>query len=465
MRAILFFFSFVGVVILLTSCPDSEYGCPPYCTDSDTCCCGDCVADTCHISFCEGCCCEEGVGCLVDSCKDLEDIVCGLGCCCEVGIECHMDTCPPEYCSNPGSFELLLGGYGEEEGWGIIKTSDGNYVLAGRYSDLINLNYNVYLAKIDTNGTLIWARHSLYEDGDDEYAVDILELPNRDLLVLGNQIKNRIDNQVILLKTDKDGVTHWEKELGLASNDFGWSVITGPDAGSYLISGSSDIYESIRGWEAMIWEVGSDGSPGARINLGEIGDDYGSCIEVDKDGNYLLLTTVEKEEGGYKLVLYKLNKYLQNIIWERDIISSCLPGQRASIRITGSMDGTAGQSSYVAAAAVVTGEMRIALINTDGTMPDYSTYTDISISESVSVIPTADGGFAVLTDEMVLVRLKSDLSVEWKHEFDGKSQGTHRLLQTDDGGFIMIGTKHNEETNSNDLYVVKTDPQGNISLH
>ncbi len=456
MKAILFLCSFSAVMILLTSCPDSEYGCPPYCTD--TCCCDNCDMDTCDISFCEGCCCEEGVECLVDTCKDL-DMVCE-GCCCEEGVDCYTDICPPEYCNKHGSFELLLGGYGEEEGWGVIRTSDGNYVLAGRYSDLTNLNYNIYLVKIDTGGILMWARHSLYEKGDDEYAVDILELPNRDLLVLGNQAKNRIDKQVILLKTDKDGVTHWEKDFGLASSDLGWSVITGPDAGSYLISGSSDIYGSIRGWEAIIWEIGSDGSPGSRLNFGKLGDDYGSCIEVDQDGNYLLLASVEKDEGGFALVLYKLDQHLQKIIWEKDIISSSLPEQRACIRSIGIANGTAGQASYVVAAAVVTGEMRVVLVNANGSMPDYSTYTDISISESVSVIVTVDGGFAVLTNEMVLLKLNNDLSVEWTREFEGRSHGAHRLLQTDDGGFIMIGTKHNEVTNSDDLYVVKTDSEG-----
>jgi len=460
MKAILFLFSFIAVVILLSSCPQTEYGCPPYCT-SDTCCCSDCDVDICGIGYCEGCCCTEGLDCLVDTCEGLTDIVCD-GCCCEEGINCYTDTCSPGSCISAGSFELLLGGYGEEEGWGVIETMDGNYVLTGRYSDLTNLNYNIYLAKIDTGGMLMWARHSLYEDGDDEYAVDLIELPNRDLLVLGNQAKNRIDNQVILLKTDKDGITHWEKDIGLATNDQGWSVVSGPDAGSYLVSGSSDIYGSIRGWEAMIWEVGSDGSASARLNFGEIGDDYGSCIEVDQNGNYLLLSTVEKAAGGYKLVLYKLDPNLSKIIWEKDILSSCFPGHRACIRNTGNTN-EAGQAAYVVAAAVITGEMRISLVNADGSIPDYSTYNDISISESVSVIATTDGGYAVLTDELVLVKLNPDLTKEWTRDFEGKSHGAKCLLQSYDGGYNLVGTKYNEVTSSNDIYVVRTDWEGNVS--
>ena len=459
MKTVLYALSFLAAVILMTSCPGTEYGCPPYC--NDTCCCGDCDLDTCDPEYCEGCCCKEGIECLVDTCNNNPDFEC-WGCCCEVGIDCYMDTCREEYCNQTGSFEVFLGGYGEDQGWSILKSTEGTLALTGRYSELTDMNYDIWLGKIDSTGKLLWARHSIYGNVDDEYAVDLIELSDRDLVVLANKAKNGTDNQIYLVRTDKDGIPRWVKDYGPFSDDQGWSVTSVSNDLSYLVAGSSDIYKSFKGWEAMIWEVKNDGVPEIRWNFGTGGDDYACCIEVDRDGNYLLLSVIEKENGGCKLTLDKLNKNMSGLIWESEIVSSCLPGHRACISTIEHSNGTTEQADYVIAAAVLTGEMRITLVNADGTLSDYATYTDITFTGSVSVIPAADGGFAVLTDEMLLVKLSAGLSVEWTRDFSGESHGVHSLLQSGDGGFIMIGTKYNEATASNDIYVVKTDQEGKL---
>ncbi len=88
--------------------------------------------------------------------------------------------------------------------------------------------------------------------------------------------------------------------------------------------------------------------------------------------------------------------------------------------------------------------------------------------EGVSIIATFDGGFAVsgtLDDLMTIVKLDANLNLQWQKGYattSFTSQGT-RLVQTSDGGYIIVGALYNTN-DSSASYLVKTDSQGNVSF-
>ena len=91
-----------------------------------------------------------------------------------------------------------FGGSSIEIGYGIDKTLDGNYILAGdtRSSDADIQNFrgntDYWLIKFDDSGQMIWEQ--TYGGTDFESAREIIELQNGDLLISGSSKSN--DNQV-----------------------------------------------------------------------------------------------------------------------------------------------------------------------------------------------------------------------------------------------------------------------------
>jgi len=357
----------------------------------------------------------------------------------------------------------MYGGAGDDEGWGIIQTSDGNYVVTGRYHDTENANDNVYLVKVNKmDGSSEWIYHSFYGDNDEEYGTDLMELPDDDIVIQGNKHKNGTNWQFYLIRTDREGALRWTADnFGLSQVDIGYSVVPRTGSTGFLMYGYSGTYTALAQLESIVYEAYADGGDGTRKNIGESRDDYGSCIEVAHDGHYLLLTTIGTATGS-KLMLYKLDQNLNDIIWQTEIISNCIPQQRASVRKIGESAAAASAPSYVVAAAPVTGAMRITRVSAGGTVIDFLSYSDIQITQSVSVIPTSDGGFAALSDNMTLAKIKPDFSADWKKEFDGESRGVHSLIQADDKGFVLTGLR--DIGGNNQLLIIKTDSLGVVDL-
>lgn len=491
MKTFLAAFSCLALFILLSSCPsltkrcDHDLGvncgndCPGGCPD--TCCCSGCDVDTCQVSFCEGCCCVEGVECWNDTCSGKPGFVC-QGCCCEEGVECGTDTCAHKpgfkcqgcYCevgvncltdTCNRTFEKYFGGAGTDTGWAIAATNDGGYLLTGSYRNPTSLDYNIYLIKIDSLGNQKFARNSIYGSAtDQEYGVDVMELSDKDLLILGNKNKGGTNWQLFLVRTDKDGIKRWEKDFGLTKLDLGFSFIQKTGGSGFLMYGYTETYVAAnpsRGIESIIFESTTDGTAGTRSNIGGTNDDYGSCIEVANDGNYLLLTTIGKVPApGHKLMLYKLDQSL-TVLWQKEVITSCIPNQRGCVRRMPGGDG------YLIAGAPLGGDMRLVHVDNNGdgglNSDNYISILDVGVEHSISVIVLKDGNYAAVSDGMTLVKVRHDLTqVMWQKDFEASTSGVHAILEAADGGLVIVGTKYNTANSSADLYVIKTDENGEL---
>lgn len=448
----------------------------------DTCCCAECFEDTCatKVDFeclgclceevgiecatdtCEGkpgfvyegCCCEEGVDCLIDTCANKPDFDC-QGCYCQEGVTCLTDTCNR-------TFEKLIGGTSHDSGWSVADAADGGYIVTGSYTNPVTSDVNIYLVKLDSMGNLKWSKNAQYGDADYEYGVDVRELSNKDILILGNKNKGGNNWQLYLIRTDLTGVPIWSKDFGLNKLDLGFSMIQKSVGSGFLMCGYTGTYvETVpsRGIESIIFEASTEGIAGTRSNIGESGNDYGSCIELAHDGNYLLLTTIAKVPAtGSKLMLYKLDQQYATL-WKKEVITSCIPNHRGCIR------RMPGQDGYLVAGVPVGGDIRLIHVDNNGdgglNSDNYYSILNAEVQKSVSAIILNDGNYLVVSDNMTLVKVRHDLTNQiWRKEFtDASTSGVHALLEAKDGGLVIVGTKRKSATDT-DILVIKTDENG-----
>lgn len=140
------------------------------------------------------------------------------------------------------------GGAKSELGASIQQTSDGGFILTGATASFSQDFNDVYVAKIDGSGTLLWENN--YGGAFDERGYAIVELPDGGYIVSATTETfglGKID--VYLLRLDSSGWMIWSNTYGGAESDFCRSMILDDNRNVVLLghtytfsSGGSDMY-------------------------------------------------------------------------------------------------------------------------------------------------------------------------------------------------------------------------------
>jgi hypothetical protein len=134
----------------------------------------------------------------------------------------------------PDRFYTKFGGIGDQIGYSAKQTLDGNYIVAGNSSDYLgNGRSDLFLIKVNTMGVAMWER---YIGGiANEIGKSVIQLPDSGFVVTGfTNSSGSGGYDVYTVRTDKIGLTIWEKTFGGASWDFGNDVVLGSDNNIYV---------------------------------------------------------------------------------------------------------------------------------------------------------------------------------------------------------------------------------------
>jgi hypothetical protein len=254
-------------------------------------------------------------------------------------------------------------------------------------------------------------------------------------------------------ETATTAVTGWNKtltELGFASGD---SVYQTSDRG-YVITGfvgSADA-AGIPSQGVLLVKTDSIGNIVWHKNLGDNG--FGSSVIQLKDGGFAVTGTSANKDGSSPVNLIKTDSS-GNMLWEKDL------GIQIGYSVIQSADGS----------IVVTGistdkenvKESIVLVKTDaaGNLLWTKTFSDLDLGQAHAVIQSADGGFVILgegsnygngTAVIELIKTDSGGNVLWSKNLSGAGSS---IVQTDDGGFIITGSS------GSSVLLLKTDSIGN----
>lgn len=146
-------------------------------------------------------------------------------------------------------WENSYGGTQIDEARSIVKTSDGNYLIAGdtRSNDGDVSNHigaaDVWVIKISPTGTLLWDRS--YGGSSFDAARHISATQDNGFIITGSSRSENIDvnsnkgeNDVWILKIDNSGNLQWQQSLGGSKLDFAYSAAE-MTANNFIIVGES----------------------------------------------------------------------------------------------------------------------------------------------------------------------------------------------------------------------------------
>ncbi|HEX3080308.1 MAG TPA: hypothetical protein VHQ04_07585, partial [Puia sp.] len=127
-----------------------------------------------------------------------------------------------------------FGGTGNDSGYGIHRTQDGGYIMSGFSSSGLT-SADIYLLKLDSAFAFQWSR--TFGGSGLDIGYDVEQATTGDYLVLGLWQNGPDSSEIVLIKTDSDGLNPVIKYPGTHPGDYGYSIRRMADG--YLLSGAT----------------------------------------------------------------------------------------------------------------------------------------------------------------------------------------------------------------------------------
>ena len=206
--------------------------------------------------------------------------------------------------------EWNFGGTDSDYGRSVQQTADGGYIITGKARSFGNGKYDVILTKTDANGVEKWTR---YLGGTrDEFGASVHQTTDGGYIIAGEKevplSSSGLDlgRNVLLIKTDTFGTQQWQKQYSFAdlSDDFGYSVQLTNDGG-YIILGQTKDFVS---WDEDVYLIKTDGNGDSlwTKTFGGLNLDFGYAVQQTNDGGYIITgSTASFGNGGYDAWLIK----------------------------------------------------------------------------------------------------------------------------------------------------------------
>ncbi len=216
-------------------------------------------------------------------------------------------------------WDTTFGGVFDDEAFGILKTSDGGFLVVGSSLTVGGGALRAgYVVKTDANGGFEWdTGGQLGFVTNETIGYDIIETSDGGYLVVGETIPQPPNwSEVYLARLDSAGTLLWQNSLGGQVNDRGKSVALAAD-GDFVIVGSTTSFGAV-GQDIYAARVSPTGDTVRwQKNYGGSMDDRGERIIATSDGGFVIIGAKQFESGvvdpgqtlptGFQIYLMKID--------------------------------------------------------------------------------------------------------------------------------------------------------------
>jgi predicted secreted protein len=384
----------------------------------------------------------------------------------------------------PG-WNKTFGGNGSDTANSVIQTSDGGYVIAGSTASSGAGNSDVWLVKTDSDGNMLWNKtyggtgndgtQSIAKTGDGGFAIAAY-----------TQSFGGGGRDFWLIKVDSNGNAQWNKTYGGTLDEQPLNVVQTNDGGYAISGGVSATYFSTGAPPVNTWLVKTDSSGNMLWNKTYGQETYGNY--TSGGAGVMSFTVVQTSDGGYALgsagtfnvsglgahdyVLTKLDSQ-GNVQWYKTYGGNLTDIERALIITKDNGFAMVGYTTSFGAGGM---DIWMVKTNSTGAMQWNKTYGG-PLNEIVGqnfLIQTADGGYAIPcyttsfgagNNDIWLIKTDSYGNVQWSKTYGGTgSEIASAVVQTQDGGYTIVGYTQSFGAGGNDIYLIKVGIEGEAGL-
>ncbi|MFN8115050.1 MAG: T9SS type A sorting domain-containing protein [Bacteroidia bacterium] len=364
---------------------------------------------------------------------------------------------------NTGNDSLLDGGVS------VIELSNGDFVACGTLMSIVTNYIGAYIVKTDAHGNEIWKKQFDFSASGGDFFTDIKELPDKNYLCLGSTYDSTIQNSdVFLAKIDTNGILVWFKKYTHTDNDQSAELELTPD-GKVIILGNSSPNPNTTYNDILLIKTDTVGNLMWRKTFGTIYEEVYLSLEVIKNNTeYLLGGRYGYYSGGNSYFDFGIVRTdtAGNLIWRNQYGT---PGgdEPCGAAVYTLDSGFVMSGTYNNQAALMkldkNGIQQWIKYYTLGTTPnDWMAYVKQLSDSSFVMIGAGEYGTTTAWTGFLLKADKNG-NLIWQRHYDGEPTIPNYFYgfnTTSDGGFIITGQYNHIGQPYQNLWLVKTDSLG-----
>jgi predicted secreted protein len=167
----------------------------------------------------------------------------------------------------------------------IQQTSDGGYVVCGRTASFGAGGEDVWVLKLDANGAIQWQK--TYGGPEDDEAHAMRQTLDGGYVVAGfTESFGAGEDDIWVLKLDASGAVQWQKTFGGEKGDITWSIYPTADGGSVV--GGETYSFGVGDRDLWVLKLDANGALQWQKTYGGPGSDRAVSIRQTSDAGYVL---------------------------------------------------------------------------------------------------------------------------------------------------------------------------------
>lgn len=356
-------------------------------------------------------------------------------------------------------WDRTFGGKDSDVAYYIQQTSDSGYIFAGvtgGYNVAGQLYYDGWLVKIDSLGNRQWDRSFGGAMDDQIYAVQ--QTTDGGFILAG--VEGSYDD-AWLIKTDANGNQLWSKTFGGAGKDVAKAVQQTSDGGYILTGGYSTGGGS---YDACLIKTDANGNQSWSKVFSD--SEIANSVQQTSDGGYILT--------GYTGLYKDSTSDTDGFLIKTDANGNQLWNKRFGGKMADSINSVQQTSDggYILAGytrSYGAGGSDAWLIKTDANGNEQwnrvKTFGGSGNDVVNSVRQTSDGGYifvggtepyGAVKPDVWVIKTDADGNEQWSRTFAGReSEWANSVQQTLDGGYILAGLSYPPDIERSDAWIIK----------
>jgi hypothetical protein len=352
--------------------------------------------------------------------------------------------------------------YGVGSGYSVEQTTDGGFIMIGSG---VNYENCVYMIKTDSHGDTLWTKH--HNINTRELFCSGQQTADGGYIITGStRPTDSYYTDVFLLKTDNNGDTVWSKEYGGNKDEIGFFVQQTSEGG-YIITGWSNSFSSTN--KVYLIKTDSNGETMWTKTYGDDAENVGRSVQQTNDGGYFITGTTYIEGSGIGWVNLIRTDSIGDVLWtatydddDEDFGQSGQQTNDGGFIVTGSTEKLYNNMW----------DVLLMKISANGDIDWVKNYGDDNYEETGGCVQqTTDGGYIIAgskktynnSNDVYLIKTDINGDILWTRTYGGEySDGGRCVQQTTDGGYIITGVY--QDNNIRYVYLIKTDENGIITF-